>query len=280
MDNSNQQPAAPMAPQPQMPQQMPNNQYQMPPKKGLSKGALWGIIGGSIGALVLIIVIVLVVVLTAGPSKDDYFQALSTVRSDMDGSKLTDSLSSSSDADEIKETMNKAIKKIDGGFEKLKASKVMKDAEVKKLFEDYKSEYDKVKPTLQTLGDVVGMNKKFEEKCSYENTRINFLSHQGKSGSEVKQLIDSTMSSCYEVLDEMTKSNNKDVAAYGEQYKKYYEDRRDYYAARADKNYTVKYPQLPSVSSPATSISRQLSSSKLTSAESKFISILREKSQG
>ena len=46
--------------------------YQMPPKKKMSKGAMWGIIGGIIGLVVIIVGVVLAVLLLGGPSKADY----------------------------------------------------------------------------------------------------------------------------------------------------------------------------------------------------------------
>ena len=90
MDNSNnnkpqvppqpqfqQAPQQPQAQQPQPQQQFPQQPvmgapYQMPPKKKMSKGALWGIIGGIIGLVVIIDGVVLAVLLLSGPSKADY----------------------------------------------------------------------------------------------------------------------------------------------------------------------------------------------------------------
>lgn len=87
MDNSNQKQPVPPVPQPPMPGQTPvqpnvvnPTPYQMPPKKKLSKGALWGIIGGSIGLIVVIIGIVLAVVFLGGPSSRDFSQAGEVLR--------------------------------------------------------------------------------------------------------------------------------------------------------------------------------------------------------
>ena len=71
-----QQPQFQQAQQPQ-PQQLPQQPvmgtpYQMPPKKKMSKGAMWGIIGGIIGLVVIIVGVVLAVLLLSGPSKADY----------------------------------------------------------------------------------------------------------------------------------------------------------------------------------------------------------------
>ena len=44
----------------------------MPPKKKMSKGAMWGLIGGIIGLVVIILGVVLAVLLLGGPSKADY----------------------------------------------------------------------------------------------------------------------------------------------------------------------------------------------------------------
>ena len=51
----------------------------MPPKKKLSKGALWGIIGGSIAVVLAIVGIVLAVVFLGGPGKEDYNKAGDTL---------------------------------------------------------------------------------------------------------------------------------------------------------------------------------------------------------
>mgnify|MGYP000309291558 CR=1 FL=1 len=94
MDNSNnnkpqvppqpqfqQAPQQPQVQQPQ-PQQLPQQPvmgtpYQMPPKKKMSKGAMWGLIGGIIGLVVIIVGVVLAVLLLGGPSKADYKDLLS-----------------------------------------------------------------------------------------------------------------------------------------------------------------------------------------------------------
>ena len=61
------------------PQPTPGMSYQMPPKKKMSKGALWGIIGGSIGLIILIVGIVLAIIFLGGPSKADYKDLISQI---------------------------------------------------------------------------------------------------------------------------------------------------------------------------------------------------------
>lgn len=78
MDNSNN---VPQPVEPPMPGQAPQDGYQMPPKKKLSKGALWGIIGGSIAVVLAVVGVVLAFVFLGGPSKEDYNKA---------GQKLSD----------------------------------------------------------------------------------------------------------------------------------------------------------------------------------------------
>ncbi|QWQ32376.1 hypothetical protein KOY48_00535 [Candidatus Minimicrobia naudis] len=51
----------------------------MPPKKKMSKGAIWGIIGGIIGLIIIIIGVVLAIIFLSGPSKEDYKDAVSLV---------------------------------------------------------------------------------------------------------------------------------------------------------------------------------------------------------
>ncbi len=93
MDDNNNKPQPQVPPQPQFQQapQQPQPQqqfqqqpvmgtpYQMPPKKKMSKGALWGIVGGIIGLVVIILGVILAVLLLGGPSKADYKAAVDKV---------------------------------------------------------------------------------------------------------------------------------------------------------------------------------------------------------
>lgn len=188
--NNNQQPpiqpTQPVQPmQPVQPVQQPIGSnptpYQMPPKRGMGKGALWGIIGGIIGAIVLVVGIVLAVVMLGGPSPQDYSKA---------GEVLTDVINASNDivrqgyeltstsgtdttrknaADAIKESRNTINNKLDE-LGKMKA--ITNDKEVKEKYDaliakrekfnkaiDFSIEMlEKLMPLIKKMSDVSSLS--------------------------------------------------------------------------------------------------------------------------
>ena len=155
MDNSNNnkpQPQVPPQPQfqqaPQQPQvQQPQSQqqfsqqpvmgtpYQMPPKKKMSKGAMWGIIGGIIGLVVIIVGVVLAVLLLGGPSKADYKDLLSQFT----GLDVGDAFISENGAGtkNTKDKIYKAIEKINNLNKKMSSHKALRDKDVKAAYDKY-----------------------------------------------------------------------------------------------------------------------------------------------
>lgn len=180
MDNSNNnKPQTPPQPQfqqaPQQPQfqqvQQPQPQqpvmgtpYQMPPKKKMSKGAMWGIIGGIIGLVVIIVGIVLAVLLLSGPSKADYKAA---------GEKLNDvikvynetsiSLSYVSTS-ETKSSLESTRKKLASTKEEVnnqlteigKMKAVTGDKEVREKYDALKNKLGKFNDAIDAFDEVYG----------------------------------------------------------------------------------------------------------------------------
>ena len=130
----------------------------MPPKQGMSKGLLWSLIGGGIGIFVLIIIIIVCIVLFSGPSTEDYRKAYAMMNS-------FDSTSLNIDRSDPETSINEVVRKADDHFDKLGKAAAMRDGEVKKAFEEYKSDYEKVKPLLKESGAVATAYKEYSNSC-------------------------------------------------------------------------------------------------------------------
>lgn len=158
---------APQQPQPQQqfPQQpVMGTPYQMPPKKKMSKGAMWGIIGGIIGLVVIIVGVVLAVLLLSGPSKADYKAA---------GEKLNDvikvynetsiSLSYVSTS-ETKSSLESTRKKLASTKEEVnnqlteigKMKAVTGDKEVREKYDALKNKLSKFNDAIDVFDEVYG----------------------------------------------------------------------------------------------------------------------------
>ena len=155
-------------PQPQQ-QQFPQQPvmgapYQMPPKKKMSKGAMWGIIGGIIGLVVIILGVVMAVLLLGGPSKADYKAA---------GEKLNDvikvynetsiSLSYVSTS-ETKSSLESTRKKLASTKEEVnnqlteigKMKAVTGDKEVREKYDALKNKLGKFNDAIDAFDEVYG----------------------------------------------------------------------------------------------------------------------------
>ena len=178
MDNSNNnkpQPQVPPQPQfqqapqqPQVQQPQPQQQpvmgtpYQMPPKKKMSKGAMWGIIGGIIGLVVIIIGVVLAVLLLSGPSKADYKAAVDKVNDTIEiYNKAASSLSyiSTSETEtSLKSNRDKLTKTKSEINDRLteigKMKAVTGDKEVREKYEALKSKLEKFNTAVDAFGEV------------------------------------------------------------------------------------------------------------------------------
>ena len=241
MDNSNNnkpqtppQPQFQQAPQqPQVQQPQPQQQqfpqqpvmgtpYQMPPKKKMSKGALWGIIGGIIGLVVIIVGVVLAVLLLGGPSKADYKDLLSQFTGfDINNAFIS---KSSTGTKNRKAEIDETIGKIDDLNKKMGSHKALRDKDVKAAYDKYLDSWNNgAKEYVEFIGA-------FTENNFYEKCRLTEVSkHIRESKESVEKYFDSNMKDCMDSLDKMSKSNNKLVAKYGEDLKKYYSEIKQYY---------------------------------------------------
>lgn len=290
MDNSNNQqkqapvqPAPPPVPggQPPVPGQAPAQpgmpSYQMPPKKKMSKGVLWGIIGGSVGLVVVVVAVILAVVFLGGPSKEDYKDLVSTINS-FNRSEISEGVSS--DPDNYKENVNKAIEKVDEYHKKIDSHKALKDKELKTAYDKYIREWDKSKKQLVEAADGMSSYRKYTKACkAYVN-----VSYITKTGDEVAKEFDEKMKDCTKTLKDMEKSSNSKVSEFAKKMSEYYSSLKKYYVDVA-KRYSSrdlssaypKYPKFPGGSSLVSSISKDTDMKALDDAYKDFKNILEEK---
>ena len=240
-----QQPAQPAPGQPQPMQPQPGRPMgPMPPKQGMSKGLLWSLIGGGIGIFVLIIIIIVGIVLFSGPSTEDYRKAYAMMNS-------FDSTSLNIDRSDPETSINEVVRKADDHFDKLGKAAAMRDGEVKKAFEEYKSDYEKVKPLLKESGAVATAYKEYSNSC-----RTSYSSPlSSASGDEAGQKYDEQQKSCLNALNKMKDSQYASVRDYANEQIKYRKEMRAYYVAlvnyyknRDSSSSSPKRPEIPSTS--------------------------------
>lgn len=240
-----QQPAQPAPGQPQPMQPQPGRPMgPMPPKQGMSKGLLWSLIGGGIGIFVLIIIIIVCIVLFSGPSTEDYRKAYAMMNS-------FDSTSLNIDRSDPETSINEVVRKADDHFDKLGKAAAMRDSEVKKAFEKYKDDYEKVKPLLKESGAVATAYKEYSNSC-----RTSYSSPlSSASGDEAGQKYDEQQKSCLNALNKMKDSQYASVRDYANEQIKYRKEMRAYYVAlvnyyknRDSSSSSPKRPEIPSTS--------------------------------
>lgn len=240
-----QQPAQPAPGQPQPMQPQPGRPMgPMPPKQGMNKGLLWSLIGGGIGIFVLIIIIIVCIVLFSGPSTEDYRKAYAMMNS-------FDSTSLNIDRSDPETSINEVVRKADDHFDKLGKAAAMRDGEVKKAFEEYKSDYEKVKPLLKESGAVATAYKEYSNSC-----RTSYSSPlSSASGDEAGQKYDEQQKSCLNALNKMKDSQYASVRDYANEQIKYRKEMRAYYVAlvnyyknRDSSSSSPKRPEIPSTS--------------------------------
>lgn len=230
MDNSNQSPQPsqpPVAPPPQpaaippQPNQVPPAgppNYQMPPKKGLSKGALWGIIGGAVGLLVIVIGIVLAVVLLGGPTQKDFQEAqaqakaVATSYRDLESKftaytrGLTNQTSATTNGpDSVKEPLT--VYKED--VAKLEGMKAFRDEETKKLYDAYVTRNEKFVGFIESYVASDDVMRDMGKKCSGDN-----MSGIGSDGSTLADKYRAAAAPCVKSLEAVSKSNNQMLSDY------------------------------------------------------------------
>lgn len=216
----------------------------MPPKQGMNKGLLWSLIGGGIGIFVLIIIIIVCIVLFSGPSTEDYRKAYAMMNS-------FDSTSLNIDRSDPETSINEVVRKADDHFDKLGKAAAMRDGEVKKAFEEYKSDYEKVKPLLKESGAVATAYKEYSNSC-----RTSYSSPlSSASGDEAGQKYDEQQKSCLNALNKMKDSQYASVRDYANEQIKYRKEMRAYYVAlvnyyknRDSSSSSPKRPEIPSTS--------------------------------
>ena len=290
MDNSNnQQKQAPVqpapqpmpGPQPPVPGQAPAqpgmSPYQMPPKKKMSKGALWGIIGGSIGLVVVVVAVILAIIFLGGPSKEDYKDLVSMING-FDHSDISDN--NNSDPDGYKKSVNKAIEKVDEYHKKMDSHKALKDKDLRAAYDKYISEWNKSKKQLVESAESISSYRKYTKVCKAYIS----VSYTTKTGDEVAKEFDEKAKDCIKTLKDMEKSGNSKVSEFAKSMSEYYSALKKYYVDVA-KRYSSKdtssayptYPKYPSTSSLISSMSKSTDMKALDDAYKDFKNILEEK---
>ena len=227
------------------PQPTPGMPYQMPPKKKMSKGALWGIIGGSIGLIILIVGIVLAVIFLGGPSKADYKDLISQIN-DFNSDALRE-VKSSSNGGNLQDGINKSIERTDEQHKKIESHKALRDKELKDVYDKYNNTWkNDTKPYFQYLALIAGKRSEFSNKCQRRN-KIKFMD---KTKAEIEQSFDSVMKECIELVDETSNSDNKFAAEYGNNLKNYFAEVKQFYVKLAEYNKTGKLSLRPDVPKP------------------------------
>ena len=249
MDNSNNnKPQVPPQPQfqqiqqPQPQQQFPQQPvmgtpYQMPPKKKMSKGALWGIVGGIIGLIVIIVGVVLAVLLLGGPSKADYKAAGEKLNETIEiYNKAASSLSyiSTSETEtSLKSNRDKLAKTKSEINDRLteigKMKAVTGDKEVREKYEALKSKlekfntavdafeevYEKIMPVIIEFSDGRNSSNFSSVESTIKKTRQNLKNVDAKNETNKKFIRDFTAK--LEKIEEMLPK----VAEMKADYKKY-----------------------------------------------------------
>lgn len=262
--------------QPMMPGQMP--------RSGMNKGLLWGIIGGSIALVLLIIGVVVAIVLLSGPSTQDYKDAAKMMSDFKYSDNLKKGISNTKDASQLKKAMDGVLAESDAHFNKLEKAKAMRDPEVKKLYQEYHSEYNKAKKLLQRFVNVYSDYLNYVEACN--GTSVGYVSYFDKSGTQVGEEFDKSLADCSKVLNKMKNSDDSDTKKYAETMISYYNSLREYYVTMANlysaKDYTTKlpkYPDLPDVKDPVSSVSDNLDKNGLSNKEQDLYNLLLKKAK-
>ena len=254
------------------------------PKRGMSKGLLWGIIGGSIALVLLIVSIVVAVILLSGPSKQDYKDAAKMMSDFKYSDNLEKGISKTKDASQVKKAIEGALTEADAHFNKLEKTKAMRDPEVKKLYQEYRSEYNKAKQLLQRFVNVYPDYVSSIEVCN--GTSVGYVSYFDKTGAQAGEEFDKSIADCSKVLNKMKNSDDSDTKKYAETMISDYNSLREYYVTMANiyssKDYTTKlpkYPNLPDVKDPVSSVTDDLDKYGLSNKEQDLYNLLLKKAK-
>ncbi|MDO4773980.1 MAG: hypothetical protein Q4A37_02540 [Candidatus Saccharibacteria bacterium] len=255
MDGNNQpqQPLQPMpqAPAPQPPMQPPvggpvgpigsapmGSPYHMPPKKGLSKGALWGIIGGSIGLILLIVGIILAVVFLGGPSKEDYKTALENIQElSREIKSEASSITAASDADDAKKKMDGLVKKMNEYVDTIGKEKALRDPEVKKIYDEMSAEYKKMAEKMSALPKLMSL-----QKCGYF-----YVNTFDTTLDEMMAEFEKETRDCAAALKDLENDSDEKVKDYVAKHNKFFDEYKEYMRKRANKDYSARLPESPGV---------------------------------
>ena len=122
------------------------------------------------------------------------------------------------------------------------------------------------------------------EVCN--GTSVGYVSYFDKTGAQAGEEFDKSIADCSKVLNKMKNSDDSDTKKYAETMISYYNSLREYYVTMANiyssKDYTTKlpkYPNLPDVKDPVSSVTDDLDKYGLSNKEQDLYNLLLKKAK-
>ncbi len=255
----------------------PGMQYNMPPKKPRSKGLIWGIVGGVIALVAIVVGVVLLLTVFNGNAKEDYrhtYDFMRTYSIDSSALELTASMSSAK--------LDEWTGKFDEYINKLGQEKSMRDADLKKAYDEYKAEWEKSKTTLKSAAQAQDAFNKIQEACDFSE----YVSYLNATPEEFSREFDDTYSGCMKALEESKSSSTKTVADYASAQLEYLKKLKEYGMKMAERAASGSSSSADEPERPTPQVDEMFGSldntespdyTKLSEAEARFMSVLMDK---
>ena len=265
--------------QPVMPSPMPVGPVPKKSKKGL-------IIGLSAAAAVIFIGLVgLVLWLTvfsissadykkAQTAVGDVETAYNTVKNDF-SQYVTDNIAGSSDASGItaeKDTLDKSFSDLKTKFDGLKNLKAFSDSDLKKKYDAFVSDYQKVAATIDDFMSSHDLLSSVADTCSSSGKSIDT-----SNKAAFVSAYDAVLAPCIKDLKDLSSAKQSDLAAYGKNMYDLYQEQRSIIQDLQDA-YNAK--DASKYSDAQTRLSTQLNKFTNSNGSKDLISALKDKSQG
>lgn len=176
------------------------------------------LIGG--GVIAAIVAIVVAMLLLAGPTKTDYNDALTTMKTVRDNYKEIDRgmrrvnsglLLSNTESEPV--SVEKELKTYQDSVAKLKDMKALRDKEVKEAYDKFVQKNEKFAPYIEEMGKSLGDYTSMNKTCNALSSVFRGLnaSMAKQSGAE----FDEKMAPCKKAIEKLKDSKNETVAKLG-----------------------------------------------------------------
>lgn len=190
-------------------------------------------IGG--GVIVVIAIIVAMLMLLSGPSKSDYNEAVTVMKSLREDYKSMDNVmrratgsmlssrSSTSEAEEI--SIEKELKAYKENADKLKGLKALRDKEVKEAYDKLASKNEKFIPYVTDLSESMNDLSESSKTCGKISSAL-----RGVNPTSAEQAVsefDKKMEPCNQALDKLKDVKNKTLADFAGKMRKAMADIRE-----------------------------------------------------